>query len=115
MLTSLVHLSLSLALLGTAATPPIAGGYADASVASPEVSAAAQYAVKAHSESTHKAHRLKRIVSAEQQVVAGMNYKLCLLVGEGRGLRHSHYISAVVYRNLKNEMRLTSWDHSDCL
>jgi hypothetical protein len=51
------------------------------------------------------------IDKAEQQVVAGMNYKVCLKVRNGKRVR---YATAVVYRDLKGKRSLSSWDWGEC-
>ena len=102
-------------LFMTMTAPPLVGGYGSASPSDPAVIAAANYAVKAHSEASHKPHRLKAIISAEHQVVAGLNFKMCLKVGEGRRFKHTHLVRAVVYQNLQQELSLSQWEHApDC-
>jgi len=60
---------------------PVAGGWSDANPASAGVRAAAQAAV---AQLPAKGATLARIESAEQQVVAGMNYHLILALGDGQ-------------------------------
>ena len=85
--------AISLALLGAAvsilgmAQPPAPGGYAEASITDQQVVAAANFAVKAQGKviREEKAEKpptleLLTIEKAEQQVVAGMNYRLKLKV-----------------------------------
>jgi hypothetical protein len=68
------------------AAPPLPGGFSDADPKSSEVKAAAAFAVKAAAaakpDGTDKAPeiRLKSIVAARAQVVAGINYQLHLRV-----------------------------------
>lgn len=90
----------------------ITGGYGDASVTDKEVKAAAAFAVRARSSSTRKNLRLVRILKAEVQVVAGLNYRVCLLVREGN--RRSKSITAVIYKNLKNRRSLSRWKTGGC-
>ena len=60
---------------------------------------AAQFAVKAH----HAGLTLQSVNAAEQQVVAGINYKLRLTTSDGRKA------DAVVWRKLDGSHELTSW------
>lgn len=89
---------------------PIAGGYAEADKTDPEVVAAARFAIKQkRRQIDHGA--LVSIERAEVQVVAGLNYRLCLKVkikGQTRD------VTAVVYKNLKQKYVLSSWDANGC-
>lgn len=84
------------------AAAALPGGYSDASPVGKDIKSAANFAV-----STQKGAILERIVSAETQVVAGLNYRLQLVVKTPGGLRMA---KAVVYRDLENKMSLTSWE-----
>lgn len=84
------------------ASAALPGGYSDASPVDKDIKSAAEFAVSAQKGAT-----LERIVSAETQVVAGLNYRLKLEVKTAGGLRMA---KAVVYRDLKNKMSLTSWE-----
>lgn len=95
-----------------AQTDQIVGGYGDLSVKSKDVRHAADFAVKARSTKTGKTITLVRITKAEQQVVAGLNYRICMSVREGR---HKTYtVTAVVYQNLKNKLSLSKWKRGEC-
>lgn len=87
------------ACLASAALP---GGYSDASPVEKDIKSVAKFAVSAQ-----RGAILERIVSAETQVVAGLNYRLKIEVKTPGGLRMA---KAVVYRDLKNKMSLTSWE-----
>ena len=78
------------------------GGYSDASPLAQDVQATAVFAV-----SKQKGATLERVLAAETQVVAGLNYRLKLEVNTSSGPRIAQ---AVVYRDLKNKMSLTSWE-----
>lgn len=86
---------------------PIAGGYSEVAANDPGVDRAARFAV------SEEGRRLKRAVSllavrrAEQQVVAGLNYRLTLSVRYGGRTRE---VRALVYQNLKDAYSLTSWE-----
>ena len=93
------------------------GGYKSASVEDERVTAAADFAVKAEAEKSKKSQKLISIMKAEQQVVAGTNFKLCLKVisgGNGDEADVTHTIEAIVYVDLKGNSSLTSWKESDC-
>jgi hypothetical protein len=67
--------------------PPLLGGYAAASVTDKQVIAAADFAVKAEAKAMQgrkdalpATPTLVKVLSAQQQVVAGMNYRLRLKV-----------------------------------
>lgn len=92
--------------------PVIVGGYSDASMSDKAVIKAAKFAVKAHAQEKKKPHKLKSIITVKTQVVAGLNYRFCLNVAEGKGFKHEHLIEAVVYRDLKGKLTLTSWAHT---
>lgn len=84
----------------------IAGGYAETSNSDPEALAAGRFAVRREAQKTHKRITLRSIKRAEVQVVAGLNYRLCLSVRIGRKTRE---VTVVVYKNLKQKYSLTSW------
>jgi predicted neuraminidase len=79
--------------------PPISGGFSQAAITDAEVLKAAQFAVKAHDAKL----TLQYVTAAEQQVVAGINYKLRLTTSDGRKA------DAVVWRKLDGSHELTSW------
>jgi hypothetical protein len=88
---------------------PIAGGYGQASVRDPEVVAAARFAVREQGRKEGGLFWIDAIRSAEVQVVAGLNYKLSMIV-TGFDTRKPRYVTAVVYKNLKREYSLSSWE-----
>lgn len=104
-----VVLVLSIAYDSTAAQN--VGGYRAVSPASPEANAAARFAVRAHKQKASGDVSLVSLVKAEQQVVAGTNYRLCLKVKDKEQIKEA---SAVVFRNLKNRYALTSWNWDNC-
>ena len=84
------------------AAETLCGGYTEASVTNTEVVAAAQFAVKALAAMPERTPviTLVEILSASQQVVAGMNYRLRLKVkvdGKDRD------VEIVVWRKLDGE------------
>jgi hypothetical protein len=88
-------------------TPPLAGGYSDASVREAQVLEAARFAVREESRREGRRVSLVAVRGAEKQVVAGLNYRLRMRVRAGGRARD---VTAVVYRNLKGVYSLTSWD-----
>jgi uncharacterized lipoprotein NlpE involved in copper resistance len=73
--------------------------------------AAADFAVGEEQRRSSQAVSLVSIAQAQSQVVAGMNYKLCLKVKTDGQLKEA---SAVVYRNLQQQYSLTSWSWEAC-
>ena len=94
----------------TAQTTQIVGGYGDAANNDKDVVAAANFAVGAKSKQNSKLNLIS-IDRAEKQVVAGLNYRLCLTVKDARAQQQA---TAIVYQNLQNKMSLTSWTNGDC-
>lgn len=93
-----------------AQSKPVAGGYAQASVRAPEVVAAARFAVREQGSKEGSLFWLDLIKGAEVQVVAGLNYKLSLVVlGIDKNIK-PRYVTVVVYKNLKGEYSLSSWE-----
>lgn len=90
----------------------ITGGYGDASVADKDVRKAANVAIASRSRSTGKTLTLVKIVKAEIQVVAGLNYRICMTVREGR--KRAKTVTAVVYKDLRNRRSLTNWKAGGC-
>lgn len=105
------------ALVAAAAVP---GGWSKASVKDPAVVAAATFAVSARQAQDEKGGEtaqlaLEEIVAAEQQVVAGMNYRLTLRVKGGDDVRRAE---ATVWSRpwLEDEQernQLTAWRYLD--
>jgi hypothetical protein len=91
--------------------PPIAGGYREASRAEPDVVSAAKFAIKQEKRKKGARLSLISIERAETQVVAGINYKLCLRVKIKDKIRN---VTTVVYRNLQQRYSLASWEEDGC-
>jgi hypothetical protein len=99
---------------GAAASSParqVAGGYASAATDDAQVLAAARFAVRAAKRKRGAPLRLVAVEHAETQVVAGINYRLCLRVREGKRTREA---SAVVYENLRRRLSLTEFNPGGC-
>jgi hypothetical protein len=89
----------------------IAGGYSEASKTDPEVLSAASFAIKQESRKLGRRFSLISIERAEVQVVAGLNYRLCLKVKiKGK----TQKATAVVSKDLKQKYSLSSWDAGAC-
>ena len=89
----------------------IAGGYSSADVKSADVKAAAVFAVAKEAKKDRRKLRLVSVAEAEKQVVAGLNYKVCLKVRDGKKTRTA---TAVVYQNLKQKLSLSDWNWDKC-
>lgn len=89
----------------------IAGGYSDISASSKEVKRAVRFAVQQRMLRTGNKVTLVKIVKAERQVVAGLNYRIVLGVADRRGRRRT--ATVVVYQDLKDHLSLTSWKTGD--
>lgn len=88
------------------------GGYAVADTKQPEIIKAAQFAVVTkNAQPDSKPVKLVKIRKAEQQVVAGMNYRLCLSV---KDKRHAYRAFVVVYAELSGQLNLTEWKPNGC-
>lgn len=91
------------------ASLPIVGGYQKAAVDDADIQAAADFAISA----APKKVKLDKIVSARQQIVAGVNYSLCLSVKPDKIglLTGGKFIAAKVFRDLDKTYQLTSWQN----
>ena len=90
----------------TTAAAQVPGGFREADVKSKEVVAAAEAAVKAQRLSEKGKLDLAAVLKAESQVVAGVNYKLKLLLAVDGGTREA---DAVVWSKLDRTYQLSSW------
>ena len=103
----LILASMACAQTPTEAPLPIVGGYQKASVDDADIKAAADFAISA----APKKVKLDKIVSARQQIVAGVNYCLCLSVKPDKIglLTGGRFVAAKVFRDLDKSYKLTSW------
>ena len=95
----------------------IVGGYNKADIADREVVAAANFAVKAEAKKQTASFKLVAVNNAARQVVAGMNYQVCLSVERSDRRKKAvvpQVAQVVVYRNLKGKYSLTSWTIAAC-
>ena len=89
----------------------IVGGYGTADVKDKDVIKAAKFAVKKDGQNEKAAVTLVAINKAQMQVVAGINYELCLQVSVKKTGKKAvkQFVKTVIYRDLKNTYSLTSW------
>jgi hypothetical protein len=79
------------------------GGYKEVANDDAEVVAAAEFAAKEQGKKQEMTYKLVSVEHAEQQVVAGINYRLCLKVGYHKAdddVDTTEFVRVVVYRNL---------------
>jgi hypothetical protein len=96
----------------------ITGGYGSISTNDAQVKAAAKYAVKTQGKKQGGVIKLVAVKQAEVQVVAGQNYRLCMEVtikSKGTKTAVTKNVVAVIYKNLKQKLSLTSWEEAVCL
>ena len=86
--------------------PALCGGYSPAEI-DPEVRKVAEFAVKTHTEATGRPLHLVKILKAERQVVAGLNFRIDLEVADGTKRLKAH---TVVWKKLDGSLSLTSWE-----
>ena len=93
------------------------GGYREIAKDDEGAMAAAEFAVKDQSEKKEMTFKLVSIEKAETQVVAGINYRLCLKVGyrkEDAEEDSTEFVRVIVYRNLQKQFSVTSWTPESC-
>ena len=97
---------------------PIVGGYKEVATDDAEVQAAAEFAVSEQKKKQDDdSLTLVSIEHAERQVVAGTNYRLCLKVkaaDEDDAGVEPQDVKVVVFKSLKQEYSLKSWDEENC-
>ena len=88
------------------------GGYGDTSVTDKDVKSTAKFAVKTRAAQKHNRFKLVSIQKAEIQVVAGLNYRICMKVRDTKGRNST--VTVVVYKDLKNHISLSRWKSGGC-
>jgi hypothetical protein len=104
-------------LFAIAAAGQKTGAYKDVSVSDGQVREAAEFAASTEGEKANRTIKLLAINKAEMQVVAGRNYRMCVKVQSSGGEDEADAIFTavtVVYVDLKGNMKLTSWEPTDC-
>lgn len=97
--------------------PPVVGGYAAISVKDKTVVKAAKFAVAERARTQNTKVNLIEIKNAKMQIVAGRNYEICLLtnyLNKRSNKLVDQFVRVVVYRDLKNKFKLTSWTQENC-
>ena len=97
----------------TANAQTVLGGYKTAKTDDARVVAAAEFAVgnRVENNTEQEGLELDSVDKAEMQSVGGTNFRLCLTV---KLEDETQQVSVVVYQNLKQEYKLTSWTVADC-
>lgn len=90
------------------------GAYADKSIDDKGVIQAAAFAVRKEASKTGTRITLVKIEKAETQVVAGLNYRVCMTVKVGRRKPKTTKVTAVVYSNLHDKLKLSKWEDGEC-
>ena len=92
----------------------VVGGYSDASVTDKRVVSVAEFAIQEEEKSIREINRspsfkltLVKIICAQQQVVAGSNFRLKLKVTLNNSEK---LVEAVVFQKLSGKYELTSWE-----
>lgn len=109
-----LSLTFGCAIVGVAQTRPILGGYKEVATDNTEVVAAAEFAVGEQGQKQENTISLVSIEKAEQQVVAGVNYRLCLKVTIGDAADETQEAKVLVFRSLQKEYSLKSWEEESC-
>ncbi len=113
----------ALGILSCAATnyaqtdEPITGGYQKVDVSAAQIVSAAKFAVKTQAKKQRAKIKLVAIKKAEQQLVAGMNFNICMQIEtreKGKKTYVPQTVQAVVFLNLKQKYELTSWAIAAC-
>lgn len=89
----------------------VAGGYGPISNADPMVILAARYALISQNAQMSGKYTLKSINKSQSQVVAGINYHVCITVRREDTIRTAE---AVVYQNLQRKWSVTRWAWNKC-
>lgn len=106
-MTLLAACLMMLGTLGSESSPlGLPGGYATAEIGK-EVEEAAEFAVRQKSVGESEPLTLTRISQAEIQIVAGVNYRLVLIV---RRTGVDQKAKATVFRDLNGQFSLKSWE-----
>lgn len=106
------------AVAGMAQTQrPILGGYKPIATDDAGVLEAADQALSQRGEKEGVSLKLVSVESAEYQVVAGTNYRLCLKVAiadEDDDSGETQDVKVLIFRSLQKEFTLKSWEVAEC-
>jgi parvulin-like peptidyl-prolyl isomerase len=92
------------------------GGYKKIAVTDAGVVAAANFAAQTQSEKDNAEITVQTIEKAESQTVAGTNFKLCIEVFRieaGDDVEVRQFAQTLVFRSLKKEFTLKSWEETE--
>ena len=95
---------------GPSATLPLPGGWSPVDANAEDVQEAARFAVQAYAVAQRSRTLYKDVLEAQQQVVAGVNFKLTLQVLH---LGTPRVAQATVWRRLDGAYQLTDWTWRD--
>jgi hypothetical protein len=96
---------------------PVVGGYKAIETNAPEVTSAAAFAVAAEGRKEKMTIKLVSVETAERQLVAGTNYRLCLKVeteDTDNNVDVTETVKVVVFRSLQKAYTLKTWEKEDC-
>lgn len=97
--------------------PPVSGGYTAQSVEDQEIQRIAEEAVKMKGKELQAELMLNAIHKAETQVVAGVNYRLCIetFIPSNDPMTDGvvQYNQTVVYKNISGELKITEWKEDE--
>ncbi|GAB2212990.1 hypothetical protein Droror1_Dr00021001 [Drosera rotundifolia] len=97
-------------LISALGGPPIAGGYSPISrLNDPSITDIAVFAVTEHNRIAHSNLKFVKVVKGEQQVVAGVNYRLLIVAEEEDGGVGGKYQAVVYERPWEHFRSLTSF------
>lgn len=91
---------------------PMTGAYMKADAKNKDVITAAEFAAKTQGKTEKATIKVVSIGTAKTQVVAGINYQVCMQVSVKKKAAKAaakRFVTAIVYRNLQNRYSLTSW------
>ena len=101
----------SLSLASVVAVAQVVGGYRPISTGDPMVILAARYALMSQNAQMSGKYTLKSINKAQSQVVAGVNYHVCISLRREDTVRTAE---AVAYQNLQRKWAVTRWAWNKC-
>lgn len=104
-------------LFAGAAAAQKVGGYKPVAVTDATVKQVASFAAATEGKKIDRTLKVISINKAEWQVVAGRNYRLCIKVESTGGEDEADsvfFVQTVVYVDLQDNMKLTSWTPSEC-
>ena len=103
----LIGFAVGLLAFSAFAAPVLSGGYEPADTDNSDVMLASRYLANEVSTESNLSVDVVDIQAASTQVVAGINYRLCLSVTVNDD--HRRHLSGVVYKPLSGGLLLTRW------